>query len=43
MKETKITQEKIAEVLKDEFKKANVSVSDKVLKKATDFSAMTSQ
>ncbi|WP_026574958.1 peptidylprolyl isomerase [Bacillus sp. UNC438CL73TsuS30] len=43
VKETKVTQEKIATVLKAEFKKANVNISDKDLKKATDFSALTSQ
>ncbi|MDQ6597042.1 peptidylprolyl isomerase [Bacillus salipaludis] len=43
VKETKVTQEKIATVLKAEFKKAHVNISDKDLKKATDFSALTSQ
>ncbi|MFD0825425.1 peptidylprolyl isomerase [Neobacillus sp. M.A.Huq-85] len=43
VKETKVTQEKIATVLKAEFKKANVTISEKDLSKATDFSALTSQ
>jgi len=43
VKDSKVTQDKITDVLKSEFKKANVSISDKDLKDATDFSSLTSQ
>jgi foldase protein PrsA len=39
VKESKVTDAIAQKVLKEEFKKANVSISDKALKKAADFSS----
>jgi foldase protein PrsA len=41
VKESKVTDAMVQKVLKAEFKKANVSISDKNLKKATDFTSTT--
>jgi foldase protein PrsA len=41
VKESKLTQDSIQKVLKAEFKKANVSISDETLKKAADLSTFT--
>ncbi|MCH6267305.1 peptidylprolyl isomerase [Neobacillus citreus] len=43
VKQSKITQDQIVKVLKDEFKKADVSISDKDLKAAAEFSAKAVQ
>lgn len=43
VKQSKVTQDQIVKVLKDEFKKANVSISDKDLKSAAEFSTTTVQ
>jgi foldase protein PrsA len=41
IKQSKVTPEMVQSVLEAEFKKANVSIPDKTLAKATDFSAAT--
>ncbi|MFC4802643.1 peptidylprolyl isomerase [Neobacillus sp. GCM10023253] len=43
VKQSKVTQDQIVKVLKDEFKKADVSISDKDLKAAAEFSAKAAQ
>ncbi|MBU8918025.1 peptidylprolyl isomerase [Bacillus sp. FJAT-29953] len=43
VKQSKVTQDQIVKVLKDEFKKADVSISDKDLKAAAEFSTTTVQ
>ncbi|WP_423801204.1 peptidylprolyl isomerase [Neobacillus sp. SAB-20_R2A] len=43
VKKSKVTQDQIVKVLKDEFKKADVSISDKDLKAAAEFSATAVQ
>lgn len=43
VKQSKVTSDMMEKVLTAEFKKAKVTISDKDLKKASDFSALTSQ
>jgi foldase protein PrsA len=43
VKQSKVTSDMITKVLKAEFKKENVSISDKDLKQAVDFSSTTAQ